>query len=53
MMKIAIHTSDGGIFQKDIAVNQEISNKYLDQIIHAMKVDGLVQPMASVTFFSH
>jgi Rrf2 family protein len=43
MMEIALHTPDGGIFQKDIAVNQEISNKYLDHIIHAMKVAGLVQ----------
>jgi len=43
MMEIAKYTADGGIFQKDIAANQELSNKYLDHIIHAMKVAGLIR----------
>lgn len=31
-----------GIFQKDIATNQNISLKYLDHIINALKVAGLI-----------
>jgi hypothetical protein len=31
--------SDDGIFQKDVR-NQEISNKYLDLIIHALKASA-------------
>ncbi len=42
MIEIAQHGSENGIFQKDIAVNQEISNKYLDHIIHALKVSHLI-----------
>jgi len=34
--------SDEGIFQKDIAENQDVSVKYLDQIIAALKKAGLV-----------
>ena len=37
------HTSDpNGVLQKDIAKNQNISLKYLDSIISALKVKGLV-----------
>jgi Rrf2 family protein len=42
MLEIAISTPEGGIFQKDISKNQELSNKYLDHIIHGLKVAGLV-----------
>lgn len=42
MIEIARHNSENGILQKDIAVNQEISNKYLDHIIHALKVSKLI-----------
>ena len=42
MIEIARNDSGNGIYQKDIAVNQEISNKYLDHIIHALKVSELV-----------
>ncbi len=31
-----------GIFQKDISKNQEISNKYLDHIIQALKTSQLI-----------
>lgn len=31
-----------GIFQKEIAQNQDLSNKYLDHIIHALKTAGLI-----------
>jgi len=43
MIEIADKTPEGGIFQKDIAVNQELPNKYLDHIIHALKVSGLIR----------
>jgi len=42
MIEIARHSPDNGIFQKDIAKAQDISNKYLDHIIHSLKVAGLI-----------
>lgn len=42
MIEIAHHSPDPGIFQKDIAKNQDISNKYLDHIIHGLKVARLI-----------
>jgi len=42
MMEIARETSNNGIFQKDIATRQKISNKYLDQIILSLKSAGLI-----------
>lgn len=42
MIEIASHDPVKGVFQKDIAKNQEISNKYLDHIIHGLKVAGLI-----------
>ncbi len=45
MMEIARHTGNEGIYQKDIAENQSLSVKYLDHIIHALKVAGLITPV--------
>ena len=42
MLEISKDQSKSGVFQKDIAVNQDISIKYLDQIIHALKAAGLI-----------
>ncbi len=42
MIEIALHDTRGGIFQKDIAQKQDISVKYLDHIVHALKVAGLI-----------
>jgi Rrf2 family protein len=42
MIEIAMDTSGKGVFQKQIAENQEISLKYLDHIIHALKTSGLI-----------
>jgi Rrf2 family protein len=42
MIEIA-RNNKSGIFQKDIAKNQEISNKYLDHIMHGLKVAGLIR----------
>lgn len=42
LLEIAMSDDTGGVFQKDISVNQDISNKYLDHIIHALKTAGLI-----------
>ncbi len=42
MLEIAKDKSQNGVFQKDIAVNQGLSVKYLDQIIHGLKTAGLI-----------
>lgn len=42
MVEIAKNSPGNGIFQKNIALNQEISNKYLDHIIHSLKASGLI-----------
>lgn len=42
MIEIARETHKGGIFQKEIAKRQNLSNKYLDHIIYALKVAGLI-----------
>lgn len=42
LIEIAISESPVGIYQKDIAAVQNISNKYLDPIVSALKVKGLI-----------
>ncbi len=42
ILEIAMNAGENGIYQKEIAQNQDISYKYLDQIINALKVAGLV-----------
>ncbi len=42
MLEIAGCTPGEGILQKDISIHQGISVKYLDHIIHALKVAGLI-----------
>lgn len=42
MLEIARNQSSTGVFQKHISLNQSISNKYLDHIIHALKTSGLI-----------
>ena len=42
MIEIAKQSPGTGVFQKDIATAQEISNKYLDHIIHGLKASGLI-----------
>jgi len=43
MLEVAINSNcEEGILQKDIAVNQNVSVKYLDQIIAALKAAGLI-----------
>ena len=42
MLEIALEKTHHGVLQKDIAINQDISVKYLDYIIHTLKVAGLI-----------
>lgn len=42
MLEIAIADPETGIFQKDIARRQSLSNKYLDSIISSLKASGLI-----------
>jgi Rrf2 family protein len=42
MMEIALQDYSKGVFQKDISSNQDISFKYLDQIISALKAAHLI-----------
>nr|WP_319998662.1 Rrf2 family transcriptional regulator [uncultured Draconibacterium sp.] len=46
ILEIALNNSENGIYQKDIAINQNLSYKYLDQIINSLKVAGLVTKAA-------
>jgi Rrf2 family protein len=43
MLEIARYSPEIGVFQKDIAEKQDISVKYLDHIIHALKAAGLIR----------
>lgn len=42
MIEIANSQDENGVLQKDIAQNQNISYKYLDSIISALKLKGLI-----------
>ena len=42
MLEIALEETGNSVFQKDIAKNQDISIKYLDHIIQALKTAGLI-----------
>jgi Rrf2 family protein len=42
MIEIALSKTEKGVFQKDISQSQEISNKYLDHIISALKTSKLI-----------
>ena len=42
MMEIANSDPGKGTFQKDIAIRQDLSLKYLDQIVHALKTANLI-----------
>ena len=43
MIEIGLNTPVGGILQKDIAANQNISVKYLDHILGGLKVAELIK----------
>ena len=43
MLEISLADQQQGIYQKDIARNQDISVKYLDHIISSLKAAGLIR----------
>ena len=43
MIELALHGKGNGVYQKAISERQEISFKYLDQIIASLKTSGLVE----------
>ncbi len=42
MLELALQTEGEGLFQKEISERQEISFKYLDQLISSLKASGLI-----------
>ena len=42
LLELGLHDGNTGLFQKDIATNQQLSEKYLDPIIAALKISGLI-----------
>ena len=42
MIELAMNANDSGVYQKEISERQEISFKYLDQIIASLKASGLI-----------
>ena len=42
MFEIALNENNTGVFQKDIAKHQQLSEKYLDMIIASLKASGLI-----------
>lgn len=42
MIELAMNAGETGMLQKELAVNQCMPNKFLDSVIHALKVAGLV-----------
>ncbi len=46
MVEIAMAEQERGVFQKDIARNQDISVRYLDHIIASLKAAGLIRNVA-------
>lgn len=46
MIEIALADQEKGIYQKDISKNQDISNKYLDHIILALRTAGLINKIS-------
>ncbi len=43
MVDISLNQSEDGVLQKEISHRQDISNKYLDQIIAGLKSAGLIK----------
>ena len=43
MVDLALHYTKGPVLLKDIAARQEVSMKYLDHIVSALRASGLVQ----------
>ncbi len=46
MVEISLADRETGIYQKEIAQNQDISNKYLDHIIYSLITAGLIKKVS-------
>jgi len=42
IIELGLHDEKTGMYQKDIAMNQQLSEKYLDPIVSALKIAGLI-----------
>ena len=42
MIELAMYSGEGGMLQKDLAERQCMPNKFMDAVIHALKVAGLI-----------
>jgi Rrf2 family protein len=42
MIELAMNAGETGMLQKELAVNQCMPNKFLDSVIHSLKVTGLI-----------
>ena len=42
MIELGLHKGKDGMFQKDIAKNQQLSEKYLDPLVASLKASGLI-----------
>jgi Rrf2 family protein len=42
MIELAMNAGETGMLQKEVAVNQDMPNKFLDSVIHSLKVAGLI-----------
>jgi len=42
MIELGLHKGKDGMFQKDIAKNQQLSDKYLDPLVASLKASGLI-----------
>ncbi len=42
LIELGLHESKNGMFQREIAENQQLSQKYLDPIISSLKATGLI-----------
>lgn len=64
MIELGLHKGKDGMFQKDIAKNQQLSEKYLDPLIASLKASGLIinvkgkksgymlnKPMSDITIY--
>jgi Rrf2 family protein len=46
MIELAMNPGEGGMLQKDLAERQCMPNKFMDAVIHALKVAGLIVNVA-------
>ncbi len=48
MLDIALHSEEGRVHLKDVAERQEVSRKYLEQLVARLEADGLLRTVRGV-----